>query len=425
VPSAPGSLDTTFGSGGIVTTEFGGYDSAEAVAVQPDGKIVAAGHGGSGLGGGTGDFALARYNSDGSLDTSFGSGGKVTTSFPLGGIYAPSASVAGIAIQSNGKIVVAGRAQVKHGNGKNAAIDYDFALARYNSNGSLDTSFGSGGKVTTNFAGDDYGNALAIQADGRLVVAGYATPSGRRFALARYNTNGSLDTTFDGDGKLTTNMGSTGIGYANAVVIQPDGRIIAGGGVSGEEEFGLARYMPNGSLDASFGVGGKVVTLFPVTVGEQGHDGQVNSLALAPNGQIVAAGWVNRDLYPDGSAEHGFAVARYNIDGSLDNAFGNAGTVTTDVDNYGTGNSVAIQMDGKIVVAGGANHNNGDGTFTGEAALTRYNSDGSLDVSFGVDGIVVTSALSGARAVVLQPSDGSIVIAGGIGDDLGVARFYA
>src|SRR6266536_6144139 len=171
--AAAGALDPTFGIGGEVTTDFGGSDSAQAVAIQSDGKILAAGLSGAG------DFALARYNADGSLDPSFGSGGKVTTDF--GGFDL----ALGVALQSDGKIVAAGQ----------GGSSFDFALARYNADGSLDTSFGSGGKVTTDFGVFDAATAVAIQRDGKIVATGSTFSSGfQQFALARYNADGSLDT---------------------------------------------------------------------------------------------------------------------------------------------------------------------------------------------------------------------------------------
>jgi uncharacterized delta-60 repeat protein len=192
-----------------------------AVAIQSDGKIVAAG--GSynfASNGGTNDgFELARYNTDGSLDISFGTGGKVVT--PFGGYAVASA----VAIQSDGKIVAAGRSLI--GNVSN------FALARYNTNGSLDTTFGMGGKVVTLIGGSSFASAVAIQSNGKIVAAGNTRPnlgfSFLYFALARYNTNGSLDTSFGSGGIVETPIGNSSAA-ANAVAIQPDGRIVAAGG---------------------------------------------------------------------------------------------------------------------------------------------------------------------------------------------------
>jgi uncharacterized delta-60 repeat protein len=209
--AAPGDLDASFDSDGKVTTDFGSSESAFAVAVQPDGRIVAAG-------GSDGDFALARYNGDGSLDTSFDSDGKVTTDF---GAFAGALAVA---VQPDGRIVAAGES------------GGDFALARYNRDGSLDTSFDSDGKVTTDFGGSEVATAVAVHPDGRCVAAG---GSDEDFALAGYKVDGSLDTSFDSDGKVTTDFG--GFEFASDVAIQPDGRIVAAGNSGGD--FALARYL--------------------------------------------------------------------------------------------------------------------------------------------------------------------------------------
>jgi uncharacterized delta-60 repeat protein len=217
--AAGGELDTSFDDDGMVTTDFGGLDEALGVAIQADGKIVAAGRGTA-----VGDFALARYNRDGSLDTSFDGDGKVTTDFG-----SPFDVALGVAIQPDGRIVAAG-----------TAAGDDFALARYNRDGTLDTSFDGDGKVTTDFGAMDAAlGAPAIQPDGKIVAAGYTTAGGD-FALARYNRDGSLDTSFDGDGKVTTDFGSP-FDVAAGVAMQPNGRIVAAGGDGGD--FALARYL--------------------------------------------------------------------------------------------------------------------------------------------------------------------------------------
>ena len=181
-----------YGGTGKVTTDFGGSDdSASSVAIQADGRIVAAGS--SGAADFIADFALVRYNTDGSLDTSFGGTGKVTTDF------GSDDSASSVSIQADGKIVAA----VSSANPSN----YDFALARYDSDGSLDTSFGGTGKVTTDFtASYDFAVSIAIEADGKIVAAGYTNPPKSGFALARYNSDGSLDTSFGGTGKITTDF---------------------------------------------------------------------------------------------------------------------------------------------------------------------------------------------------------------------------
>src|SRR5919106_1268573 len=226
----PGDLDPTFDGDGKVTTDFPGFsDQAHGMAIQADGKIVAAGFSGPSA---NRNFALARYNTDGSLDTTFDGDGKVTTDF-AGSIDA----ALGVAIQADGKIVAGGRAVVS-GN-------QDFALVRYNADGSLDTTFDGDGKVTTDFAGaSDQASGVAIQANGKIVAAGRAFVSGTSdFGLARYNADGSLDPTFSGDGKVTTDFaGDTD--EARGMAIQANGRIVAAGvaTVSGNQDFALARY---------------------------------------------------------------------------------------------------------------------------------------------------------------------------------------
>jgi uncharacterized delta-60 repeat protein len=402
-PLAPpaGDLDPTFGNGGKVTTDFGSgcaNDFATAMAIQSNGKIVAAGqtrinnryH-----------FALARYNGDGTLDTSFGSGGLVTTD--LGGEYD---AINAVVIQSEGKIVVAG-------NG--------FTLARYNSDGTLDASFGSSGVVTTDYGGwEDNAYDVIIQSNGKIVAAGSVrTDRGYDFALARYNGDGSLDKSFGSGGLVTTDFGSAYDG-ASAVTLQRDGKIVAAG--EGREDssyidFALARYNSDGTLDASFGSDGKVTT-------DLGEDwaGSVGDVAIQRDGKIVAAGGRHT------GGQYDFALARYNDDGSLDTSFGNSGLVTTDFGNIDLGSTVAIQSDGKIVIAGGADIS---GDYDYHFALARYNGNGTLDATFAGGGKVTTDfggwgAVAGAVAI---QRDGKIVAAGYTGIyeiyDFALARYQA
>ena len=387
--AAAGDLDTSFGGDGKVTTDFGGSGGASEVAIQPDGKIVAAGSAG-------GDFALARYHRDGSLDTSFDGDGKVTTDF--GG----SGGAAGVAIQPDGKIVAAGSA------------GGDFALARYHRDGSLDTSFDGDGRVTTDFGGVlEVATGVAIQPNGKIVAAG---PTGAvdDFALARYNRDGSLDTSFDGDGKVTTDFGSS-FEAALGVAIRPNGEIVAVGFGGATDDFALARYNRDGSLDTSFDGDGKVTTDFGFIgpFGDPVHTIDVaTGVAIQSNGNIVAAGSRLGFGYE-------FAMARYNGDGSLDTDFGFGGKVTTngELDNaFG----VAIQLDGKIVAAGTPTGFGEDGP---SWALARYNRDGSLDTSFDGDGQVTTDfegAGESANGVTIQPN-GRIVVAGSGGAGFGFA----
>src|SRR6266536_426685 len=336
--AAPGDLDPSFGSSGKVTTDFGGSDAASAVAIQTDGRIVAAGRSGSG------DFALARYNVDGSLDPTFGSSGMVMTDF--GGSDAASA----VAIQPDGRIVTAGRS----GSG-------DFALARYNADGSLDPSFGSGGKVTTDFGGFDLALGVALQSDAKIVAAGQGGSS-FDFALARYNADGSLDTSFGSGGIVTTDFGF-GSGFGGALAIQSDGKIVAAGRAG--SDFVVARYNGDCSPDASFGSGGIVTTDFGGLLFDAAF-----AVALQSNGKIVVAGSALGT-----SAD--FALARYTTDGNLDASFGSGGKVTTDFGGFDVASGVALQADGKIIAAG----QGGSGS---DFALARYQGDTSA-IAVSVD----------------------------------------
>jgi uncharacterized delta-60 repeat protein len=242
--AAPGDLDLSFGSNGKVTTHIGRFDSTHAPAIQSDGKLVVAGSVGSGFP----DFGLVRYNSDGSLDTSFGNGGIVTTDITN---YRNSAYA--LAIQSDGKLVVGGLAQFNGGTP-------DIGLVRYNSDGSLDATFGNGGKVMTDFGEHDQANEIAIQSDDKLVVAGYINGTG---ALVRYHADGTLDATFGSGGKVMTDIST------EAFIIQSDGKLVIGGSAQstpgGNYDFGLVRYHADGTLDTTFGSGGKVITNFSST----------------------------------------------------------------------------------------------------------------------------------------------------------------
>ncbi len=393
--AAPGDLDPTFGTGGVVTTDFGSTsDGAQSVAIQADGKIVAAGRTGIFA---LSDFALARYNTNGTLDTSFGTGGRVTTN-----LLGFDDSVAAVVIQPDGKIVVVGEV---FGIGTD-----DFGLARYNPNGTLDTSFGTGGGVFTDFAsGDDFGFAVALQTDGKIIAAGTAFNGATNdFALARYNANGTLDTSFGTGGIVTTDFASGG-DSALGVAIQPDGRIVAVGlGGTGLLDFVLARYNANGTLDTSFGTGGLVTTDFSPGFG------RAHAVAIQGDGKIVVAGASGGGIT--------FTVGRYNSNGSIDTTFGTAGTgiVTTDFgfDLGESAEAVVLQADGKIVAAGaGVNFFASNGFL-----LARYNPNGSLDTSFGIGGQVSTGPDGLASSVALQ-ADGKIVAAGTDLDDFVLVRY--
>ncbi|WP_395737483.1 cadherin-like beta sandwich domain-containing protein [Prosthecobacter sp.] len=329
--NADGTLDTTFNSTGKTTLDTGNEDYGNAVALQSDGKIVVAGKTGSGSGG---DTIVVRYLANGTLDTTFNGTGKVITAVSADDDYANA-----VVIQPDGKIVVAGAA-------KNGTY-YDFSVVRYKSNGDLDTGFGGTGKVTLDFSHADIVWGMALQADGKLVLGGHAGDyPGTNFALARYNADGSLDTGFNGTGKLVTDFGSDD--YCYSVSIQTDGKILAAGqnGTAGVGAAILARYNLDGSLDATFGSVGKV-TLTPsnpsrALVGR--------SVATQGDGKIVMGGY----YYPGSSTSVvNFSLWRLSNTGLLDTSF--HGTGRTDVaisTGADAGRKLLVQPDGKLLVAG-------------------------------------------------------------------------
>lgn len=369
-----GSLDTGFGTShtGKQVTDFGGsWDTAEAVVIQDDGKIVAAGYSNAGT---SFDFALARYNTDGSLDTSFGPAGTgmVRTDISGGNEYAMD-----VALQADGKIVVVGRAETSPGN-------LDIALARYNDDGTLDTFFNfvvlctgicNGKKVLDLGGNQDYANAVAIDGDGKILVAGYANDGeSLAFMLARFNTNGSLDVAGfgGGTGVVLTNFYTGYLSMARAIALQPDGKILvageAGHAVTGKD-FALARYHSDGSLDEAFNYQSPCVIGQPCS-GQamldfsRRHD-SVEDVVLQSDGKIVLIG------VTDNSNDYDFALARYNSDGSLDTGFGGSGTgkhvplFLPGEDDWAFGG--AVQDDNKLVVVGYTTVN-----FSEDFAVLRY-----------------------------------------------------
>jgi len=358
-----GSLDPTLGGSGAVTTQIGTSSSSGfSVTLQPDGKIVVAGYSFSNLGR---DFTVVRYNTDGSLDNTFDSDGIVTTDIYNGGYdFAES-----VALQADGKIIVAGFGSV--GTDVNSYSIQAFVVVRYNVDGSLDSTFGENGKVTTRISTDSaygcYDNAygVAIQADGKIIVAGhsYLGKIAPDFSLVRYNTDGSLDNTFNGDGKVTTEIGDSE-DIANSVAIQADGKIILAGYTWNESEeqsdIAVVRYNVDGSLDNTFGNSGKVMT----DISKFDH---ANSIVLQANGKIIIAGY----KYSSEIINDDFLIIRYNADGSLDSTFGDDGIVTTDMQNsYDHSSSVVLKTDGRIVVAG--NTRTKYSSFDNHFAVVRY-----------------------------------------------------
>lgn len=321
----------------------------------------------------------------GDLDPTFGSGGKVTTDFGA------SETGSAVTVQRNRRIVVAG-------DRSGPETFTAFVLARYTPNGNLDPSFNGNGKVTTDFS-HGYAEAaldVEVQRDARIVAAGYASQA---FALARYRTDGRLDPSFGEGGKVQTRFQRGSYHSASAVLLQPDGKIVAGGGTRGSAlwDSALARYLPDGTLDPTFGDGGRVITQIS---SETDH---FFDLALQPDGKIVAAGW----SFADGPH---IALARYDRDGRLDTSFDGDGIVVTTF--RGAAAQLLVQRDGKLLVAG-----------LGE--ITRFNRDGSLDRSFGEGGRARAGNVAATTAAI-QP-DGKILVigtvsSGAVDGDFGVAR---
>jgi uncharacterized delta-60 repeat protein len=416
-----GNLDPTFGSAGTVRTDFSGnIDQANAVAIQPDGKIVAAGSSFSSSKT-VEDFIVARYNVNGTLDKRFGNNGKITTDF-----FRNVDSIEALVIQPDGKIVVAGFAQLA-GSGGTPRV---FALARYTSEGRLDNSFGNGGSLTTSFGGTfAVASAIMVQPDGKIVVAGTADfnprvpGSGLDFALARYTANGNLDASFGDAGKIVFDFFGS-FDQANAAALQPDGKIIVAGSASYDSfnqniGFALTRFNPDGTTDFGFGSGGKQITDF------FGAGAKANGIVLQPDGRFVVAGTASDSATRPVATD--FALARYNSDGTLDSSFGLGGETSVPFSDSATeqANALALMSDGKIIVAGTAFK-----TFSTppDFALRRYNSDGSIDTSFGTGGVITTDFAGGtdnAQAVAIQ-ADGNVVAAGRAfrsNFDLALARY--
>ena len=377
--SQDGSLDNTFGVNGIVTTSFGPYTQARVLdlAIQADGKIVVIGLFTT-VGLNSFEYRIIRYNANGSLDNSFGNAGIVNPSYGM----SPGLSRNHLKIQADGKILVQDSQN----------------LARYNTNGSLDITFGSAGIITCNL------KDFAIQADGKIVITSsesFSQTTYGAWSIKRYNTNGTLDTTFgiDGDAAITPTP-TTEYGYLTNLSIQTDGKIIVNGYQATNQSFILSRFNTNGSLDNTFGVNGIIYY-----DGYIGYDRDL-VLAIQADGKILSIVGVD-ELLPAQK------IARFNTNGILNNTFGNFGVITPQVESGGCGPvsdgaDLCLQTDGKIVVVGHSN-NNGQDDFT----LNRFNTNGSLDITFGVAGIINTSieTASYANAVAIQ-ADGKIVVAG-------------
>jgi uncharacterized delta-60 repeat protein len=402
---AIGVLDTSFNSpNGYIIQPIDSDDQGYSLAIQPDGKILLGGSCNSGSGW---DFCIARFDSNGTLDNSFGNSGKVIQDIGSFDDYAYS-----LAIQADGKILLGGYC--------NSASGWDFCIARFDSNGTLDTSFGTSGKVIQPIGSShDHGYSLAIQPDGKILLGGYCDGgSGWDFCIARFDSNGTLDNSFGNSGKVIQDISiGSSLDYGQSLAIQPDGKILLGGRCNSGSglDFCIARFDSNGTLDTSFGNSGKVIQ--SISTGSSIDYGQ--SLAIQPDGKILLGGHCSNGSNND------FCIARFNSNGTLDNSFGNSGKVIQDIDSDDYGNSLVIQPDGKILLGGycddGVNIN---------FCIARFNSDGNLDTSFGTSGKVIQpiigSFVNFGNSLAIQ-LDGKILLGGscqGVSNlDFCIARF--
>ncbi|HVK85840.1 MAG TPA: hypothetical protein VM513_17090 [Kofleriaceae bacterium] len=295
-----------------------------------------------------------------------------------------------------------------------AAAQSEISVTVIGPPGSLDTSF-AGGRVMLGPGGsDDYGYAVAVQADGKVVVAGRSAERLGDFALIRLERDGQLDLTFGDNGRVLTDFAGKS-DEIHAIALQPDGKIVAAGvttGATTSNDFALARYLPNGTLDPDFGNGGKVMTVL-------GNDSDnANALVLQADGKIVVGGDSNR-----GASQTGvdFALVRYLPSGALDTGFGDQGISFTAINANGARDSIyalalqTIQGEERILAAGGE----------GDFSVVRYDGDGFIDNTFNFDSGMLSnifgSTIGAARAITLTPS-GSIVLAGQVQNDVALVQ---
>ena len=404
-----GCLDSTFDGIGYVHINTNANQSldtqATGVVVQPDGKVVVAGY--AYVASGDADFALIRYNVDGSLDTSFGDvdpfNSTLRRGFTITKITTASDMPRTPLLQPDGKIILGGASGV-------GSSSRSTAVVKYNSNGSLDPSFGTGGIAVLNFGRRVTvpDNEFALQSDGKILIAG---GSGVSFAVARLLPNGSPDTGFGSGGLALANPSTknNGYGWGSSLAIQRSAtgeeRIVVAG-LTDNWDWTVIRLRSNGALDTSFGNNGNVKTAF------NGFRAVPARIRVDSNNRPTVAGYTYNASTDCGAYATDFAIARYTQDGNLDGSFG-GGRQTVDI--YGGSNSASdltIQTDDKIVVVGSANSSDGS---VGHIGLVRFNGDGTRDTSFGLSGNgTVTTELYGSKSwgcgVAIDPSTGKVVV---------------
>ncbi len=425
LPSTAGFLDTSFGApnGYVVTTVNSRQSSGNAIAVQSNGKIVVAG--GASDSHGNNALAVLRYNADGTLDSTFGSGGMVLTNL-VRGINQGTAGYQGVAIQSDGKIVVAGM-QLLSNTPINFQYDFEWVLARYNPNGTLDTTFG-GGRHPSGIAqynltsGDDEALALQIQPwDGKIVVVGIK--QGNQAAVGRFNTDGTADTTFGSGGFVSWSSAATLPEHSDNLVLQSDHNIVVAGSANGDNgipsQLLMLRYNADGSLDSTFGTGGVVTS---------GATAGAGGLALLSDGSIMVSGSVG-----SGSSQQA-ALARFSSAGALDTTFGVGGTAV--INGLTGANDLLVDPNtaGEFDVAGWYQTVSGS-TTTNWAAVARVQANGSQDTGFGANAGVSSylapngGTTSGFTRLALDSSgnivtSGQVYVSSSIPRTIAVARYY-
>ncbi len=335
-------LDTTFGNSGSTSVNLGGEDAVlYDMKIQPDGKIVAVGYWEDTNSINRKDFVVVRLNANGVLDTSFNGTGIVTIAFGTNEDVARA-----VAVQPDGKIVVAGHSFI--------GSYRDVAVARLNTDGTLDTTFSGDGKVTTDIAGNnDAATCVAINTDGKIAVASYtygASASGADYGIVKYNTDGSLDTSFSGDGKHVVTLASAYNDEPVAIAFQAGGKIIIGGtaflSLSGRDDFAVVKLNSNGTMDTSFNGTG----IFTAPIGVS--DDTTQAMKILADGKILLAGNIAAGSYTD------IGLMRIKSNGTLDTTFGTNGKIQQGYGNLGGIHDVEVLSNGKIMVCGYAGTTN-------------------------------------------------------------------
>ncbi|HXH18236.1 MAG TPA: hypothetical protein VNJ07_04045 [Chitinophagales bacterium] len=399
----PGSFDDDFDADGRVTVDFtANADEANCIVPFPDGNILVGGNAGAN------NMALVMLHPDGSLNNSFGTNGKVTLSVGTAGD-----EITSLALKPDGKILAAGD------------FNFDLVTLQFNDDGSLDSTFSFDGMVVTDINAEDYSSKILLQPDGKILHVGFSAggiAGPYDVTIVRLNSDGTLDTGFDQDGKLVhTPLIYWGTGYEADAVLQPDGKIVVVGTYyfNNDNDIALTRILPDGTPDSTFGIAS--VSYYPSNTDDYGR-----ALALLPSGKFLTAGETINGTQPED-----IIVARFKNDGYPDTSFGTQGLVIIDIDNgrFDFCNDIMVQPDNKILLAGYTKDD--ELSFDSDMLLIRLHEDGSLDSTFGTNGIVKVSfgnERNQFKEIALQP-DGKIVTSGftrtGTNTIFAVSRFHS